>query len=66
MPSTTVLGQAGLQGWREKVADMVAPRLAGRAPIEEEHVRAVIGAVFFALSVSYIVKTVRAALRDGT
>ena len=62
MTTATQVGQAGLQGWREKVADSVAAPVAKRAPIDEEQVRAVIGGTFFVLSVVYVVKTVRAAL----
>jgi hypothetical protein len=60
MASTTDLAQAGLQGWRQKVADAVAGPVASRTPAREEHVRALLGAAFFALSVLYIVKTSRA------
>jgi hypothetical protein len=61
MGLTKRVGHAGLQGWREKVADGVAEPLAARTPLDEEQVRAVIGGVFFALSVMYVVKTVRSA-----
>ncbi len=60
MTSTIDLAQAGLQGWRRKLADVVAAPVASRTPLREEHVRAFIGVSFFALSVMYIVKTVRA------
>lgn len=61
MGAAARVGQAGLQGWREKVADGVAEPLSKRTPLEEEQVRALIGGVFFVLSVMYVVKTVRAA-----
>jgi hypothetical protein len=61
MPTATGVGQAGLQGWREKVADGVAGPVSKRTPLDEEQVRALIGAVFFVLSVLYVVKTVQAA-----
>jgi len=61
MAKATAVGQAGLQGWREKVADGVAQPLAKRTPLQEDQVRALIGAVFFVLSVMYVVKAVRAA-----
>jgi hypothetical protein len=55
------VGQAGLVGWREKVADIVAPR----APIADDTARALIGGAFFVLSVYYVVQTiVRAARQD--
>ena len=65
MASVTELGQAGLQGWREKVADGISRPVADRAPLEEEQVRALIGAAFFVLSVLYIVKTISAATRQA-
>ena len=63
MATATELGQAGLQGWREKVADGISQPVADRAPLEEQQVRALIGAAFFALSVMYVVKTISAAMR---
>jgi hypothetical protein len=65
MATVTELGQAGLQGWRQKVADGISQPVADRAPLEEEQVRAVIGAAFFILSVIYVVKTISAATRQG-
>jgi len=61
MPTATQLGQTGLQGWREKLADGVAEPVAERVPLNEDQVRATIGALFFVLSVIYVVNTVRAA-----
>ena len=61
MPTATQLGSAGLQGWRAKVGDAVAGPVSQRTPLTDDQVRAGIGAVFFALSVMYVVKTVRAA-----
>jgi hypothetical protein len=66
--SATQIGTAGLQGWRRKVGDVVADPLAQRTPLDTDQVRAAVGALFFALSVMYVVKTVRAAsgeLRGG-
>jgi hypothetical protein len=59
------LGQTGLQGWREKVADGIAEPVARRAPLDSDQVRAVLGAVFFVLSVVYVVKTLTAATREA-
>lgn len=63
MATATELGHTALQGWREKVADGISPPVAKRAPVEEEQVRAIIGAAFFLLSVIYIAKTISAATR---
>jgi hypothetical protein len=65
MTRATELGQTGLQGWREKVADGISRPVANRAPLEEDQVRAVIGAAFFVLAVIYIVKTISAATRQA-
>lgn len=64
MQDVTTLGQAGLQGWRVKAADAVAPRVARRAPVEDDQVRAAVGALFFVLAVAYVVKTLAAASRE--
>ncbi len=53
------MGHAGLHGWRKKVAD----RVAGRAPFADDAVRAVLGAAFFALSLRYVIRSLRAAAR---
>ena len=65
MPNATQLGQSGLQGWREKLADGVAEPVAQRVPLSEEQVRAAIGALFFVLSVIYVVQTVKAATSEA-
>jgi hypothetical protein len=61
--TVTELGQTGLQGWREKVADGISQPVANRAPFEEDQIRAVIGAAFFVLSLIYVAKTISAATR---
>jgi hypothetical protein len=63
--TATELGQTGLQGWREKVADGISRPVAKRAPVQEDQVRAVIGAAFFVLAVIYVVKTLSAATRQA-
>lgn len=55
------LGNLAAVGWRAKVADVVAEPVSKRAPLDPEQVRALVGALFFALSVVYVVKTTRAA-----
>ncbi len=56
------LGEAGLQGWRARVADRVAPAVSRGTSFDVDQVRRAIGAVFLGLSVLYLVK----ALRDLT
>ena len=53
------VGQAGLQGWRAKVADAVAAPVARRSGLSDDQVRAAIGALFLALSVLYVVNAVK-------
>ena len=65
MSTATQIGQAGLQGWREKVADGVAEPVSKRTPLDEDQVRAGIGALFFVLSVMYIAQALKAARARG-
>jgi len=65
MATVTELGHTGLQGWRQKVADGISPPVANRAPLDEDQVRAIIGAAFFVLSVVYVAKTMSAAARQA-
>jgi hypothetical protein len=57
------LGDATLHGWKERVADTAARK----APVRDEYVRAALGLVFLALSLRYVVKSLRelAALRSA-
>ena len=64
MGVATRMGTAGLQGWRRKVGDGLAGPVAQRTPLQPEQVRAAVGALFFVLSVLYVIKTVRAAWPD--
>jgi len=57
------VGKAGLAGWRAKVADAVADPLSARAPLSADAVRALIGAVFFVMSVKYVVETTAYVVR---
>ncbi len=58
MPKTEHFGHAGLTGWRETVADKVAPPAANRISASEDQVRAVVGATFFLLSLYYVATTI--------
>lgn len=64
MPDVTRLGQAGLKGWREKVGDRAGGTLARHTALNEDQARALIGAVFFGLSVIYVGKTVATLSRE--
>ena len=54
------LGHAGLHGWRASVAD----RVAKRAPLADDVVRAALGALFFSLSLRYVIRSLRAAAAE--
>ena len=58
------LGQAGLTGWREKVADAAGDLVSARTPLNRGQVRGIVGLLFFALAVRYVVGTARRA-RQG-
>jgi hypothetical protein len=58
-------GKAGLQGWRAKVGDAVAGPIARRSHFTDDQVRAGVGALFFVLSVIYVLGTVRRLARSG-
>ena len=51
-------GHAALVGWRKALADATAPRVANRAPLSEDQVRAAIGGVLFAASLYYVISTI--------
>jgi hypothetical protein len=66
MSKSKQIGQAGLVGWRKKVADGVAPRAAERGPFSsEDQARNVIGAVFFAIALYYVVSTIARMVRSA-
>ena len=64
MATPTQVGQAGLQGWREKVADGISEPVAGRTGLDEDQVRALVGGLFFVLAVMYVVKTLAVITRE--
>lgn len=55
-------GTAGLRGWRAKVGDAVARPAARHSRFSPEQVQAVVGAAFFLLSLTYVVRTMRSLL----
>jgi hypothetical protein len=63
MPATRqrarALGEHALQGWRKRVADVAAPRIAKRAPVRERDIRAVLGLLFIALAIRHLVVTLK-------
>ena len=65
MQTATQAGQAGLQGWRAKVADGVAKPVASHTKLNEDQVRAIVGAAFFILAVIYVANAVRALVHQA-
>ena len=53
------LGEHALQGWRKKVVDAAAPRIAKRTPVTERDIRAVIGLLLIALAIRHVVVTLK-------
>jgi hypothetical protein len=58
------LGKLAATGWRSKVADVVADPVSSKAPVEPDQVRAAVGAVFFLLSLYYVIQTSRRAAQQ--
>jgi len=65
MTTVTEAGQAGLQGWRAKVADGVAKPVANHSKLDEDQVRAIVGAAFFILAVIYVANSLRALVQSA-
>jgi hypothetical protein len=65
MSKSKQFGHAGLVGWRKAIADGVAPKAAKRGPFSEDDARAAIGALFFALSLYYVVSTIARIVRTA-
>jgi hypothetical protein len=56
--SATELGAAGLKGWRATVGDAVASPVAKRTRLDDDQVRAAVGALFFVLALIYVLRTI--------
>ena len=63
--AATRAGEAGLQGWRAKVADGIAKPVADHTKLDEDQVRALVGAAFLILAVIYIANAVRALVQQA-
>jgi hypothetical protein len=64
MADLTRVGQAGLKGWRAKVGDVVAQPVAQRSPLDEDQVRAAVGAFFLVLATVYVVRSAATLVRQ--
>jgi hypothetical protein len=56
--------EAGLIGWRERLAKKIDKPVAKRTPLTVQQVRALLGALFFVKSALYVGKSIRRAIRN--
>jgi hypothetical protein len=56
--------EAGLVGWRERLAQKVERPVAKRTPLDGRQIRAILGAFFFLKSAWYVVRVLRRAIRS--
>ncbi|CAN5465396.1 hypothetical protein BH20ACT19_BH20ACT19_07140 [soil metagenome] len=64
MADRTHIGRTALVGWRKPVGERVAGPVSERTPLSHEQVESVVGAIFFALSLYYVVSTAARALQE--
>ena len=57
--------EAGLSGWRAKVADALERPVSRRTPLTGQQIRAILGALFFLKSALYVVRSIRRAAKRG-
>ncbi|HET8651257.1 MAG TPA: hypothetical protein VFM13_01670 [Gaiellaceae bacterium] len=55
--------EAGLVGWRERLARKLEKPVSKRTPLTANQVRAVLGALFFVKSAIYVARSVRRAVK---
>lgn len=58
-------GHSALAGWRKPVADKLSKPIESKTPLSADQAQAIVGAVFFALSVYYVIGTVKRMLADA-
>ena len=56
--------EAGLVGWRERLARKIDKPVAKRTPLTVQQVRAILGALFFVKSALYVGRSVRRAIKN--
>ena len=56
--------EAGLVGWRERLAQKIDKPVAKRTPLTVQQVRAILGALFFVKSALYVGRSVRRAIKN--
>jgi hypothetical protein len=55
------LGQAGLVGWRRQVGERMAEPISRRTGLSLDQVMAIVGAIFFALTIRRFIRMLLAA-----
>ena len=56
--------EAGLVGWRERLADRIEKPITRRTPLDGHQLRAILGALFFLKSAWYVTRAVHRAIRQ--
>jgi hypothetical protein len=56
--------EAGLVGWRERLAQKIDKPVAMRTPLTVQQVRAILGALFFVKSALYVGRSIRRAIKN--
>lgn len=56
--------EAGLVGWRDRLARKIDKPVAKRTPLTVQQVRALLGALFFVKSALYVGRSIRRAIRN--
>jgi hypothetical protein len=56
--------EAGLVGWRERLARKIDKPVAKRTPLTVKQVRAILGAIFFVKSALYVSRSIRRAIKN--
>ncbi len=54
--------EAGLVGWRERLARKIEKPVSKRTPLTVQQVRALLGAIFFVKSALYVGRSIRRAI----
>lgn len=56
--------EAGLVGWRERVARKVDKPVSKRTPLNADQIRAILGGLFFVSSALYVGRAIRRAIKS--
>ena len=56
--------EAGLVGWRERLAQKIEKPVSKRTPLTVKQIRAILGAIFFVKSSLYVGRSIRRALKN--